>query len=175
MSGRLAYVDGRTKRVSVKRDNGKELILDYDELILALFLEPNLDLVPGMMTHAETINSVGDALHIRKRILHMVEEAEIVEDVAERRRLLTFGVVGSGQRSCATAVEICEMLGTAEVCYPVLREHGWQVYQYEDTKVPFTDFEAKIKLKRDHQLKKAGVTLCGNDETSLWRAVNVAR
>jgi NADH dehydrogenase FAD-containing subunit/uncharacterized membrane protein YphA (DoxX/SURF4 family) len=164
MSGRLVYVDGKTKRVGLKRNNGEEFVLDYDELILALFLEPNLDFVPGIMTHAETINSVGDALHIRKHILQMIEEAEIVEDVAERGRLLTFSIVGSGQRSCATAVEICEMLRTAEVSYPVLREHGWQVHLYEDTKVPFTDFEAKIQPQRDYQLRKAGVTLCRNDE-----------
>ncbi len=164
MSGRLVYVDGKTKRVGLKRNNGDEFVLDYDELILALFLEPNFDFVPGIMTHAETINSVGDALHIRKHILQMIEEAEIIEDVAERRRLLTFSVVGSGQRSCATAVEICEMLRTAEVSYPALLEHGWQVHLYEDTKVPFTDFEAKIQPQRDYQLKKAGVTLCRNDE-----------
>jgi NADH dehydrogenase FAD-containing subunit len=82
------------------------------------------------MAHANPINSVGDALHIRKCALDRIEEAEFAEAAAERDRLLTFAVVGSGQRACATAVELCQMLRTAEVSYPVLREHGGQVYLY---------------------------------------------
>jgi NADH dehydrogenase FAD-containing subunit/uncharacterized membrane protein YphA (DoxX/SURF4 family) len=164
LSGRLHYVDDRTKRVGIKRKDGKEIELPYDELILTLFLEPNLDLVPGMVTHSHPINSVGDALHIRKRVLERVEDAELADGVTERSRLLTFAVVGSGQRSCATAVELCEMLRTAEISYPVLRDHSWQVHLYEDTKTPFTDFEARIQPQRDRELVKAGVKLFRGDE-----------
>jgi hypothetical protein len=53
--------------------------------------------------------------------------------------MLTFAVVGSGQRTCATAVEICALPRTTEVSYPVLREQGWQVRLYEDTRVPFSE------------------------------------
>jgi NADH dehydrogenase FAD-containing subunit len=164
LSGRLHYVDDRTKRVGIKRKDGKEVKLPYDQLILTLFLEPNLDLVPGLVTHSHPINSIGDALHIRQRVLERVEDAELADEVTERSRLLTFAVVGSGQRSCATAVELCEMLRTAEVSYPVLRDHGWQVHLYEDTKAPFTDFEAQIQSQRDRELVKAGVKLFRGDE-----------
>jgi NADH dehydrogenase FAD-containing subunit/uncharacterized membrane protein YphA (DoxX/SURF4 family) len=163
LSGRLDRVDGAAKRAVISRKNGSKLVLQYDQLILALFLEPNLDFVPGMATQASTIDSVGDALHIRKRILDLIQDAELSEDAAERRRLLTFAVVGSGQRACATAVEICALLRTAEVSYPVLRQGGWQVHLYEDTKVPFSDFEVKIQTRRDRELKKAGIKLCGNE------------
>ena len=56
------------------------------------------------------------------------------------------------------------MLRTAEVSYPVLRTFGWQVYLYEDTKIPFTDLEAQIQPQRDRGLEKAGVKLCRDDE-----------
>lgn len=164
LRGQLCYVDDRTKRAGIKRKNGKEIALSFDALVLALFLEPNLEFAPGMINHSYPINSVGDALHIRKRVLELVEEAELAGDAAERRNLLTFAVVGSGQRSCATAVELCEMLRTAEVSYPVLREHAWQVHLYEDVKVPFTDFEEQIQSQRDYELEKAGVTLCRNNK-----------
>jgi NADH dehydrogenase FAD-containing subunit len=164
ITGRLEYVDERAKRVVVRRKNGKEINLPYAELIFALFPVPNLTGIPGMMAHASPIDSVGDALHIRKCVLDRIEEAEFTEVVAERDRLLTFAVVGSGQRACATAVELCQMLRTVEVSYPVLREHGWQVYLYEDTKIPFTDLEAQIQPQRDRGLEKAGVKLCRNDE-----------
>ena len=93
LSGRLDRVDKAAKRVVISRKNGNKLILQYDQLIAALFLEPNLDFVPGMATQASTIDSVGDALHIRKRILDLIQDAELTDDVAERRRLLTLAVV----------------------------------------------------------------------------------
>ena len=163
LGGRLDRVDGAAKRAVINRKNGNKLVLQYDQLIAAVFLEPHLDFVPGMATQASTIDSVGDALHIRKRILDLIEDAELTEDADERRRQLTFAVVGSGQRACAAAVEICALLRTAEVSYPVLREQGWQVHLYEDTEVPYSDFEAKIQARRDRELKKAGIKLCGNE------------
>jgi NADH dehydrogenase FAD-containing subunit/uncharacterized membrane protein YphA (DoxX/SURF4 family) len=162
--GQLDYVDEQAKRVVVRRKNGEDINLPYAELILALLPVPNLTGIPGMMAHASPIDSVGDALHIRKGVIDRVEEAEFTEVAAERDRLLTFAIVGSGQRSCATAVELCQMLRTAEVSYPVLRTHGWQVYLYEDTKKPFTDLEVQIQPQRDRGLEKAGVKLCRDDE-----------
>jgi NADH dehydrogenase FAD-containing subunit/site-specific recombinase XerD/uncharacterized membrane protein YphA (DoxX/SURF4 family) len=164
LNGRLDLVDAAAKRVVISRKNGDKLVLRYDQLIVALFLEPSLDFVPGMATQAHTIDSVGDALHIRKRIFDLIQDAEFAEDTAERRRLLTFAVVGSGQRACATAVEMCALLRTAEASYPVLREQGWQVHLYEDSRELFSDFEAQIQARRDRQLKKAGIKLCGDDQ-----------
>ena len=58
------------------------------------------------------------------------------------------------------------MLRTAEVSYPVLRTYGWQVYLYEDTKMPFTGLEEQIQAQRDRGLEKAGVTLCRDVEVA---------
>lgn len=164
ITGRVGTVDEQAKRVGVRLKNGKEINLPYTELIFALFPVPNLIGIPSMMAHASPINPVGDALHIRKCVLDRVEEAEFAEDAAERDRLLTFAVGGSGQRACATAVELCQMLRTAEVSYPVLRAYRWQVCIYEDTKIPFSDLEAQIQPQRDRGLEKAGVKLCRDDE-----------
>jgi NADH dehydrogenase FAD-containing subunit/uncharacterized membrane protein YphA (DoxX/SURF4 family) len=164
ITGQLDYVDEQAKRVVVRRKNGEEIDLPYAELIFALFPVTDLTGIPGMLAHASPIDSVGDALHIRKCVLDRIEEAEFTEDAAERDRLLTFAVVGSGQPACATAVELCQMLRTAEISYPVLRAHGWQVYLYEDTKIPFTDLEVQVKQQRDRGLEKAGVKLCRDDE-----------
>lgn len=156
--GELAGIDAANRRVSIAQAD-KTLDLPYDELVLALFPVPNLTGLPGLLAHGSPINSVGDALHIRKRIMDLVEQAELAEDPAERSRLLSFAVIGSGQRSCATAVEIGQILDTAKTAYPVLRDHGWKVSLYEDTRQPFSAFEAKIKPQRDAALQKAGVNL----------------
>jgi len=118
------------------------------------------------MAHAIPINSVGDALHIRKQVMNRVEQAELEESDDLRERLLTFAVIGSGQRACATAEEINAMLETAQPSYGVLRDKGWRVHLYEDIKVPFSDFEANIKARRDRELVKAGVRLFPDHEVA---------
>ena len=158
--GEMSHIDTKSKCVHVRRKNDKPLQQPYDELVLALFPVPNLTGIPGLMAHSSPIDSVGDALHIRKRIMDLIETAEYAEDPVERERLLTFAVIGSGQRPCATAVEICEMLHTAKVSYPVLREHGWRVHLYEGSKIPYSRFEEEIRAECDRELEKAGVTLC---------------
>ena len=155
--GELAGVDAANRRVSIAQQD-RIMELAYDELILALFPVPNLAGLPGLLAHASPINSVGDALHIRKRIMDLVEQAELAEDPAERGRLLSFAVIGSGQRSCATAVEIGQILETAKTDYPVLG-NGWKVSLYEDTRTAYSAFEEAIKPQRDRALQKAGVSL----------------
>ncbi len=157
--GEVTDIDSQSRVVKVHRADEKPLEIHYDELVLALFLVPNLNRLPGLMAHATPINSVGDALHIRKQIMDRVEQAELDDSPEHRERALTFAVIGSGQRACATAVEISAMLETAKTSYPVLREHGWQVHLYEDTHVPFSDFEADIKPRVNGELARAGVKL----------------
>ena len=166
IGGRLDGVDAVAREVTIKCRNGNVLTLGYDQLILAPFLQPNLDLAPGAMAHAYTIDSVGDALHIRERVVHLIEDAELADDPAERARLLTIAVIGSGQRSCATAVEVAALLRTAAPSYPVLNELGWQVWLYEDTNTPYTDFEASIHSRRNRELSKAGIQLGGAERVA---------
>ncbi len=55
IGGRLDGVDAVAREVTIKCRNGNVLTLGYDQLILAPFLQPNLDLAPGAMAHAYTI------------------------------------------------------------------------------------------------------------------------
>jgi len=164
IQGSLSQVEASAKRVRLRLRNEQTLTIDYDQLVLALFPIPKLTGIPGLMTHASPINSIGDALQIRKNIIDRVEEAEASSSPADIERLLTFAVIGSGQRACASAVEICEMLNAAEPSYRVLKQHGWKVHLYEDTKIPYSRFEEEIQAKRDRELQKAGVTLCPGRE-----------
>jgi NADH dehydrogenase FAD-containing subunit len=164
--GEAREINTHDKVVRVVGIDEKTLEIPYDELILALFLVPNLNRYPGLMAHANPINSVGDALHIRKQVMNRVEQAELEESPELRSRLLTFAVIGSGQRACATAEEINAMLETAKPSYRVLKDDAWRVHLYEDIKVPFSDFEAEIKARRDKELAKAGVHLFPDHEVS---------
>lgn len=157
--GRLESIDAGQRQVLARRSSGERIKLPYSELILAQTAKPNLASISGVLSHACPIDAVGDALHIRKRLLDNIEAAEFCENADEKTRLLNFAVIGSGELACSVAAEVCQMLRATEPSYPVLRQAGWQVHLYPDADYVYTDFERRIMAERDACLTKAGVTL----------------
>ena len=162
--GRLDTIDEKNNVVKGVRKNGEKIELNYDSLILAPSSKSSFSTIPGMITHGYPIDTVGDALRIRQRVIDLVEEAEFSDHVDEKKRLLTFVIVGSGETASAVAVEVCQMLLTAESSYPVLRESNWQVHLYEDTEHNDSDFEKQTSEMRTSCLEKAGVILHKDDK-----------
>lgn len=164
--GRLESVDEPQKLVIAKRKNGERISLAYDSLVLAFNPKSSLSNITGMSSYSYPIDSAGDALRIRQRILELVEEAEFSEHPDETKRLLTFAIVGTGELAAAIAVEISDMLRSAEASYSVLREAQWQVHLYQDDATQDSDFEQQIATLRQRCLTKAGVTLHSNAQIS---------
>jgi NADH dehydrogenase FAD-containing subunit/class 3 adenylate cyclase len=164
--GRLESIDESEKRLIAKRKNGERIELAYDSLVLAFSPKSSLSNITGMNSYGYAIDSAGDVLRIRQRILELVEEAEFSEHLAEKNRLLTFAIVGTGELAAAMAVEICDMLHSAEVSYPVLQQTRWQVHLYQDEAIVNSDFEQQIANLRQRCLTKAGVILHSNEPIS---------
>lgn len=157
--GRLESIDSDNRIVRARRPNGERIQLGYTELIVAQTALPDTALLPGLLAHAIPVDSVGDALHIRKRLLDLVEEAEFTSDAAERVRLLNIAVAGSSETACSVAAEMCQMLQSMEHSYPVLRESGWWVRLYENADHAGSSFEQGCVALREACLTRAGVTL----------------
>lgn len=157
--GRMDAIDASNRQVWARRPSGERIKLSYSELILAQTVKPNTSAIPGMLAHAYPIDSAGDALHIRKCLLELVEQAEFTEDADARVQLLNFAIIGTGELGCSVAAEICQMLRAMAPSYPVLRDTAWQVHLFEDVAYVYSDFERKHMPLRDGCLKKAGVTL----------------
>jgi NADH dehydrogenase FAD-containing subunit/class 3 adenylate cyclase/uncharacterized membrane protein YphA (DoxX/SURF4 family) len=156
--GHLDAIDPKAQKVLAKRKNNETLELPYDSLILTLTPKSSASEIPGMMSHACAIDSVTDALRIRQRVLDLVEEAEFATDLTEKKRLLTFAVIGAQEASYAIAVEISQIIRAAESSYSVLRSNGWQIHLYAEPKSTWPEFETIIGTKRSQCLLKAGVT-----------------
>jgi NADH dehydrogenase len=58
---------------------------------------------------APGLKRIEDALHIRRELLIAFEQAEVAKDAAERRRLLTFVIVGGGPTGVEMAGAIAEI------------------------------------------------------------------
>ncbi len=92
--------------------------ISYHHLVLACGVRANLDLVPGMAEHALPLKMLGDALHLRNRVLVQLERADAQMDRERRRRLTTFLIVGGGFSGVEVAGELHDFLASAQRYYP---------------------------------------------------------
>src|SRR5712691_9365657 len=69
-------------------------VLPYDSLVLALGTLENFGVVRGLQEHGLHFKNLGDALVVRNRLIHLLEEADIEQDAPFRRRMLTFVMAG---------------------------------------------------------------------------------
>ena len=102
-------IDIAAKTVTTSRIlDGREQVLSYDHLVLALGSMDDLARYPGLAEHAHRLRSYWDAFRVRNDIISMLEMAEIETDPAERRRLLTFVVAGGNYGGVEVASELSE-------------------------------------------------------------------
>ncbi|MFC3076713.1 NAD(P)/FAD-dependent oxidoreductase, partial [Phenylobacterium terrae] len=82
---------------------------DYDFLVLATGATHSYFSHPEWAPAAPGLKRIEDATDIRRRILTAFERAEAVQDEAERRRLLTFVIVGAGPTGVELAGALAEV------------------------------------------------------------------
>ncbi|MGH7057878.1 MAG: NAD(P)/FAD-dependent oxidoreductase, partial [Acetobacteraceae bacterium] len=83
----------REKRTLLLADAGS---LHYDILVVASGVDYNYFGHDEWASYAPSLKSAADAIEIRRRLLLAFEGAERTNDLARRRRLLTFVLVGGG-------------------------------------------------------------------------------
>ena len=92
--------------------------IPYDHLVIALGSGADLSVLPGMAEHAFGFKTLGDALALRNHLIALLERAEVEEDPAQKREMLTFVVAGGGYTGVEVAAEINDFIGEAAGSYP---------------------------------------------------------
>jgi NADH:ubiquinone reductase (H+-translocating) len=88
---------------------GSSLAIPYDALVLATGATHSYFGRDEWAPVAPGLKTIEDATDIRRRLLLAFERAEVTEDAAERRRLLTFVVVGGGPTGVELAGAMVEL------------------------------------------------------------------
>jgi len=85
------------------------LVQPFDVLVIAVGSVTNYYAVPGAAEHTRPFKTVVDAMTLRARVVELFEMAEQAESVSQRRRLLSFAIVGGGVTGVEVAAELIEM------------------------------------------------------------------
>ena len=85
----------------------------YDYLVLATGARHSYFGMDEWEAVAPGLKKIADATHIRERVLLAFERAEITSDPEERRRLLTFVVIGGGPTGVEMAGAVAELASQA--------------------------------------------------------------
>ncbi len=101
--------------------------LPWDHLVLALGSVTNFFGLPDVAAHALTMKSLADASALHAHVIDKFEHADMEEDSAVRRELLTFVVVGGGFAGVETAGELNDFVRGAGRYYPRVRREDVRV------------------------------------------------
>ena len=103
----IESIDTVAKKIVTSRAiDGREYVLEYDHAILALGGLDDLSRFPGMAEHSLRVKTYWDCVKARSHVLSLLEMAELESDPEERRRLLTFVVVGGNFGGIEVASEL---------------------------------------------------------------------
>jgi NADH dehydrogenase len=132
---------------------------------------------------APGLKTIGDATEIRARILTAFEKAEIAQDPEERRRLLTFVVVGGGPTGVEMAGAIAELARKAIAQdFRNIDARSARVLLVEADRRLLAAFPEKLSDSAKDQLERLGVEVllgsavvrCDSDGVALADSQQIA-
>ena len=160
--GDVEKIDLENKKVSVSHGQGKEHHeheLNYTHLVLALGSITNFFNTPGLAERAVTMKSLGDAIHLRNRLISNLEEADFECFPEEREPLLTFVVAGGGFAGVETIGGINDFLRESIRFYPHLKKEMLRVVLVHPGKVVLPELSEKLGVYAQEKLAERGVEI----------------
>jgi NADH dehydrogenase len=120
--GDVREIDLPGRRVRVTHGvDGHDHDLAFDQLLITLGSTTNFYGLPGLAEYALTMKTLGDAIHLRNRLISLLEEASI-ECGSEGAGGLTVIVAGGGFAGVETIAALNDFAREALAFYPRLRQ-----------------------------------------------------
>ncbi|MGD2073971.1 MAG: NAD(P)/FAD-dependent oxidoreductase [Gammaproteobacteria bacterium] len=131
--------------------------MPYEHLVLACGKVPDMSFIDGMAEHALPLKTLGDALHIRNRVIVSLERAEMEDDSEARRRMTTFVVVGGGSSGVEVAGAVADFLNAARKYYPRMRETAVRVVLLEGGGRLLSEFPGALGASALRLMRRNGI------------------
>jgi len=153
-------VDPERRRVIALRVGGEHIEFPYDDLIIAAGVRTGYFGHDELAHWAPGMKTIGDALNIRRRVFGAFEMAETASSPEERRRYLTFALVGAGPTGVELAGQIREVATkTLRAEYRSIEPEEARVLLFDGGSAPLATFGPKLSEKAAQTLQKLGVEL----------------
>jgi NADH dehydrogenase len=151
--GAVTHVDIEKRHVVL---DGQEI--NYDYLVLATGARHSYFGHDDWEPFAPGLKSLEDATELRKRILLAFERAELEQDQAARKRLLTFVIIGAGPTGVEMAGAIAELAHRALASdFSAIDPHSARILLVEGGERVLPSFDPKLSPYAEKALATLGV------------------
>ncbi len=126
------------RSIEVCSAEGHVETITYDHLVVALGSVSRTLPIPGLEEHGIGFKSLPEAIALRNRVIHTLEAAETLDDVAEREAWLTYVFVGAGYAGLEGLAELQDFAADIIDLYPRCRTQGmrWILVEARDRVMP---------------------------------------
>jgi NADH:ubiquinone reductase (H+-translocating) len=145
--------------LGVRRIDGEQLELGYDQLIVALGSVSRTLPIPGLAEHAIGLKSLSDATALRNQVLSCLDIAESVEDPALRAEYLGFVFVGAGYAGVEGLAELQDFAAQAIELYPRCRAQGMRWLLVEARERIMLEVPRSLSEFAERELRGRGIEL----------------
>lgn len=162
-AGEVEAIDLERKTVTVSHGfDHHHHDIAYDHMIIGLGSITNFFDLPGLERRAMTMKSLGDAIHLRNRLIAHLEEADTECCADIRRPLLTFVVAGGGFAGVETIAGINDFVREAVGFYPSLRKDMLRIVLVHPGKMILPELGEKLGRYTEKKLAERGVEILVN-------------
>ena len=160
-------VDVDLDRKVVHTDHGE---VDYDYLLLAPGSTTNYFGNHELAQQATGLKTLEEGLGLRNHVLSQFEQARWTDSAEERRRMLTFAVVGGGPTGVEYAGSLMELIKLVLAKdYPGMKLDEVKVLLLEAGSELLPAFDLALRRYADRRLKKMGVEIRYGARVSSYR------
>lgn len=158
--GDVEAIDLDTKKVTVSHGFEHHTHdLTYDQLVISLGSITNFFNLPGLERKALTVKSLGDAIHLRNRLIQHLEEADTECAAGNREPLLTFVVAGGGFAGVETLAGIHDFVHEALPFYPHIDRKLVRAVLVHPGKVILPELGEELGLYAQKKLSARGIEI----------------
>ncbi|MEO3788335.1 NAD(P)/FAD-dependent oxidoreductase [Actinocorallia sp. B10E7] len=135
--GRVTSIDHARHTARVEIVEGEDWPVRYDLLVVAVGSVSRTLPIPGLAENGIGFKTIEEAIHLRNRVLGLLDRAASTRDPAERRRSLTYVFVGGGFAGVEALAELADLTDDALKYLPDLPEKPrWVLVEASDRILP---------------------------------------
>ena len=157
ITARVDKVDHASRRAWLTTSDGNSSTLDYDILVMSPGSIARTLPVPGLAEQGISFQTVGEAIYLRNHVLSRLDTASNTADLALRKRLLTFVVIGGGYAGIEALAELEDMARYAMRYHDELSPDEMRWVLVEATARVMPEVSPKLGVYTVQQLTERGI------------------